>query len=77
MTIKEALNKYLVGRRVTTADDPRVAALPVGTILLDRDRKTVTNEWGDWTGEGYKPIPSQGDEFGPWTVERIGKDADQ
>ena len=66
-----------VGDVIESADDPRLDALPVGTILLDRDRETVTNEWGDWTGEGYTPIPSQGDEFGPWTVRSIPKEADQ
>lgn len=67
-----------VGDIIESAADPRFEALPVGSVLLDRDGVTTTKrEGGRWEGFGHTPIPSQGDEFGPWTVRRIGLVADQ
>lgn len=66
-----------VGDIVESADDPRLEALPTGSVLLDRDGVTATKQREGWTGFGYVPIKSQGDEYGPWTVRRIGLVADQ
>ena len=69
-----------VGDVIESADDPRLAALPAGTVLRDLDGEEVTRSEGGpgtWRGAGYIPIPSQGNEFGPWTVRRIGLVADQ
>ena len=69
-----------VGTVIESADDPRIAALPVGSILVDRDggafdiTKTDTGEWG---GPGYVPSQGTGTKWGPWTVRRIGWEADQ
>ena len=66
-----------VGDVIESADDPRISALPVGSVLIDRDRETVAKRSEAWAGLGYIPIESEGDEFGPWTVRRIGWEADQ
>lgn len=66
-----------VGDVIESADDPRLAALPDGSILIDRDDDAVVKWGGDWSGAGYIPNESQGDEFGPWTVRRIDQEADQ
>lgn len=66
-----------VGTVIESADDPRIAALPLGSILLDRDEEATIKRPVAWTGLGNKPIPSEGDTFGPWTVRRIGREADQ
>lgn len=60
------------GTVIESANDPRLAALPVGTILRDCDGEEVVKRGGDWAGIGYVPIPSQGNEFGPWTVLHVG-----
>lgn len=69
-----------VGDVIESADDPRLAALPVWTVLRDIDGEEVTRSEGGpgtWRGTGYIPIPTQGTEFGPWTVRRIGLEDDQ
>ena len=66
-----------VGTVIESADDPRIAALPVGSILLDCDGETAINRGEVWMGDGYTPIPSEGGTFGPWTVLHIPKEADQ
>ena len=70
-----------VGDIIVSADDPRVEALPVGSVLEDRVygsfhdvTKTAT---GEWVGLGYKPHAGMGTRWGPWTVRRIGPVADQ
>ena len=63
-----------VGNLIESAADPRVAALPVGSILLDRHAEATTKRLRGWTGRGYHPIPSQGCDFGPWTVLHIPKE---
>lgn len=66
-----------VGTVIESADDPRLAALPLGIILLDREGDPTTKRRGVWTGPGYPPIPSEDGTFGPWTVLHIPKEADQ
>lgn len=66
-----------VGDVIESADDPRLAALPVGIILLDREGDPTTKRRGVWTGPGYPPIPSEDGTFGPWTVLHIPKEEDQ
>lgn len=66
-----------VGTVIESADDPRLDALPAGSALLDRDGEAVAKRGKVWAGDGYHPIPSEGDEFGPWTVLHIPKEADQ
>lgn len=69
-----------VGDVIESADDPRLAALPYGSMLIDRDggpfdiTKTGT---GEWAGPGYVPAQGTGTKWGPWTVRRIGLGADQ
>ena len=62
-----------MGDLIESADDPRITALPVGSILRDLDdddmEKTAT---GEWKGTGGITIESPG--CGPWTVHRIGKE---
>lgn len=65
-------NKAKVGDVIQSADDPRLDALPVGTVLADCDGETVAKRSDAWAGLGYIPIESEGDEFGPWTVRRVG-----
>lgn len=69
-----------IGDVIDSADDPRLAALPVWTVLHDRDGEEITrNEGapGTWRGTGYIPIAGDGTEFGPWTVRRIGLEDEQ
>ena len=66
-----------VGDVIESAADPRLAALPVGTILRDCDGETSTKHREAWTGFGYVPIPSEGAEFGPWKVLHIGREDDR
>ena len=73
----EEASTVKVGDVIESADDPRIDALPVGTIMLDSVGEAVTKRGEAWTGRGYVPIESQGDEFGPWTVLHIPKKADQ
>lgn len=70
-------NTLAVGTVIESADDPRIAALPVGSILLDRDEEATTKRPGAWTGVGNTPNPTEGAEFGPWTVLHIPKEDDQ
>lgn len=70
-----------VGDVIESADDPRIAALPTGSVLEDRVyggfhdvTKTAT---GEWVGLGYKPHAGMGTRWGPWTVRRIGQRDDQ
>lgn len=72
-----APNDVAVGTVIESADDPRIAALPVGSVLLDCDDDPVTKRDKVWMGDGYTPIPSEGAEFGPWTVLHIPKEDDQ
>lgn len=63
-----------VGTVIESADDPRIAALPVGTILLDRNEEATTQRYWGWSGAGYAPEEEGGAEFGPWTVLHIPKE---
>ena len=64
-----------VGDLIESADDPRIAALPTGSVLADRDGDEVDKRTeGYWNGGGFVPLPIQGNKFGPWTVRRIGKE---
>ena len=65
-----------IGDEIESADDPRLVALPEGTILLDQDGEATFKRNEAWNGPGYTPIPEEGEEFGPWTVERIGQEDD-
>lgn len=65
-----------VGTIIESAADLRIAALPLGSILLDRDGDTTTKRRRVWTGDGYVPIADEGDKFGPWTVIYIPKETD-
>ena len=63
---------------IESADDPRLAALPAGSTLLDRDGDTVTKkDREEWTGFGHHLNESSGNTFGPWQVVYIPKGADQ
>lgn len=73
----EDANTVKVGDVIESATDPRLDALPAGTVLADCDGETVAKRSEEWAGLGYIPIESEGDEFGPWTVRRIGWEADQ
>ena len=66
-----------VGDLIESADDPRIDALPVGSILLDCDGETAIKRSEAWTGDGYTPIEDEGGTFGPWKVLHIPKEADQ
>ena len=66
-----------VGDVIESAADPRLAALPTGSALLDCDGEAVAKRGEVWVGDGYIPIPEEGGEFGPWTVLHISKGADQ
>ena len=70
-------NTVKIGDVIESADDPRLAALPDGSVLIDRDRETVAKRSEAWAGLGYTPVPSQGVEFGPWKVLHIPKETDQ
>lgn len=65
------------GDVIETADDPRLDTLPVGSVLADCDGDDVEKTERGWKGDGYIPRPIEGRKFGPWTVCRIGKEADQ
>ena len=65
-----------VGDVIESADDPRLAALPDGTILVDRDDDAVIKWGGEWSGAGCIPSESQGSKFGPWKVVYIGQETD-
>ena len=58
-----------------SADDPRLAALPDGSILLDREDDAIIKRDGAWSGAGYVPNESEGN--GPWRVDYIGQGDDQ
>jgi len=69
-----------VGTVIESADDPRLAALPVGSMLIDRDGgvfDVTKNYTGEWDGPGYVPAQGTGTKWGPWTVRRIGLEGDQ
>ena len=66
-----------VGTVIESADDPRLAALPDGSILLDSNEEATTKRYWGWSGAGYAPEEDGGAEFGPWTVLHIPKEADQ
>lgn len=66
-----------VGDVIESADDPRLGALPAGSVLLDRDNDAVTKEGERWAGLGYEPVPDEGDDVGPWKVINIGQEEDQ
>ena len=68
----EDANTVRVGDVIESATDPRLDALPAGTVLVDCDGETVAKRSEEWAGLGYIPIPDEGGEFGPWTVRRIG-----
>ena len=77
-TVKaEDANTVKLGDVIESATDPRLDALPVGTVLLDRDNDATTKQDESWSGAGYEPIPDEGDEFGPWKVAHIGEEANQ
>ena len=70
-------NTVKEGDVIESADDPRLDALPTYSALQDRDGDVVVKGEKIWAGDGYPPIPYEGDEFGPWTVLHIPKRADQ
>lgn len=72
-----APNDVAVGTVIESADDPRIAALPDGSILLDRDDDSVTKRDGAWSGPGFSPLVYERDRFAPWTVLHIPKEDDQ
>lgn len=74
---QEDENAVKIGDEIESAADPRVAALPDGSILLDREGEATAKRNHSWRGAGYSPVPSQGAEFGPWTVVHIPKEDDQ
>ena len=58
-----------------SADDPRIDALPAGSVLRDRDGDAVEkSDDGCWRGRGYEPTSGSGEKFGPWMVTRVGED---
>ena len=74
----EDANTAKIDDMIESADDPRLAALPAGSTVLDRDGDTVTKKDNEeWAGFGHHPIESSGDTFGPWQVVYIPKGADQ
>lgn len=73
----EDVTPVKAGDVIESADDPRLDALPIGSILLDRDGEAVTKRREEWEGGGRIPIPYEGEVFGPWTVLHIPKKADQ
>lgn len=76
----EDANTVKAGTVIESADDPRLAALPVGSILGDRDGgpfDITKTDTGNWAGPGYVPAQGTGTKWGPWTVRRIGKEGDQ
>ena len=76
----ENANPVEVGDVIESADDPRLAALPAGSILLDIDGERVTKfdvNPAAWRGPGYVPIAGEGTEYGPWKVLHIGQENDQ
>ncbi|WP_292814716.1 hypothetical protein [Microbacterium sp.] len=76
----EEVTPVKVGDVIESADDPRLAALPAGSILVDRDGgafEVTKADTGEWGGIGYVPSQGTGTKWGPWTVRRIGKEADQ
>lgn len=67
------------GTVIESADDARIPALPVGSVLLDREGEEVTRMGkgpDTWDGPGYIPIAGDGTEYGPWTVARLPKKSD-
>lgn len=70
-----------VGDIIESADDPRLEALPVGSVLEDRVYggfyDVIKTDTGEWAGLGYKPHAGMGTRWGPWTVRRIGRGAGQ
>ena len=73
----EDANTVKVGDVIESAADPRLAALPTGSALLDCDGEAVAKRGEVWVGDGYIPISEEGGEFGPWTVLHISKGADK
>ena len=73
-TDQEDVAPVKVGDAIESADDPRIDALPDGTILIDRDEEAIVKWGGEWSGAGYIPHQPQGDKFGPWAVVRIGQE---
>lgn len=73
----EGVTPAKVGDVFVSAADPRLAALPDGSILLDRDDDAVIKRDGAWSGAGYVPNESEGKEFGPWWVVYVGQGDDQ
>ena len=71
-TDQEDENTVKIGDVIYSAADPRLAALPDGSVLSDCDGETIAKRDEAWAGIGYIPIASERDEFGPWTVRRIG-----
>lgn len=73
----EGATTVKVGDVIESTDDPRLDALPEGSVLLDRDNDAVTKRDETWEGAGYHPIPDEGDGGGPWKVINIGQEDDQ
>lgn len=73
----EDVTPVKVGDVIESADDPRLDALPTYSALVDRDGDVVVKGEKIWAGDGYHPIPDEGDEFGPWKVMHIVQGADQ
>lgn len=73
-TEKDA-NTAKIGTVIESSNDPRLAALPIGSVLLDRDNDAVTKRDETWDGAGY--YPDEGRDLGPWKVAHIGQEDDQ
>lgn len=69
-----------VGDAIESAADPRLDALPAGSILLDlygEKVEKISDETPRWTGPGCFPYAEEGTAYGPWKVAYIGQEADQ
>ena len=69
-----------VGDAIESAADPRLDALPAGSILLDlygEKVEKISDETPRWTGPGCFPYAEEGTAYGPWKVIYIGQEADQ
>ena len=69
-----------VGDAIESAADPRLDALPTGSILLDlygEKVEKISDEAPRWTGPGCFPYAEEGTAYGPWKVVYIGEEAGQ
>ena len=67
-----------VGDAIESAADPRLDALPAGSILLDlygEKVEKISDETPRWTGPGCFPYAEEGTAYGPWMVLHIGEES--